>query len=97
MGRGAGCGEATPEGRHLAALGQQGIATVFEKLSALSVLGGPQQMHQPAVQVPFGDACCPGTHRMGASVVGWAEMSFPSNLKVGKNGKERDTLLRNSV
>lgn len=47
-------------------------------------------MHQPAVQVLLGDACCPGTHSTGASVAGWAETSFPSNLKGGKNGKERD-------
>lgn len=71
-------------------LGSKGLLPCFEKLNALSVPGGSQQMHQPAVQVLLGDACCPGTHSTGASVAGWAETSFPSNLKVGKNGKERD-------
>lgn len=75
-------------------LGRKGLLPCFEKHSALSV---PQQMHQPAVQGPLGDACCPGTHSTGASVVGWAEMSFPCNLKGRKKVKEGDTVLRNSL
>lgn len=66
-------------------LGSERLLQCFEKCSASSVPGESQQMHQRPVHVSLGNACCPGTH--SASVAGWAEMSFPSNIKVWKKRK----------